>query len=115
MITELDLTTAYYGLNFARQQYYTATETLIAARRALENKRMGLMIEGKITGKNSEEREASGRAQMADEYLLVERAESLERELKLRFEFAQSEVDLVRAQLRLCELVDRTMPLPNWT
>lgn len=105
MITELEITKGYELLETAIQGLYEAGENETGARATLETRRLAGLADGTIEGKNADQREASARQVLEAEYLALEHAERTCRSARLVCDLARLEVERVRAQLRLAELL----------
>jgi hypothetical protein len=111
MIDDATLINAYTALCNRKYAYFIAGETAISARKTLEAKRLSLMAEGKIIGKNPEERAACAAQLLTVESAAVEQAEATERKARIDMELAQLDVDLEGKRLRLAELAANTAQL----
>ena len=96
MITEIEINQVYSSLIIARNGYREAGEEAITLKTALDIVRAEKILAGTITGKNAEEREASARAQLAEMYDQLERAEHAERYAKCVLDCANIEIDRVK-------------------
>jgi hypothetical protein len=97
---------AYEALKTAVLTAYEAGEAAIMAKNALEAMRLSMMMTGEIDGKNEAQREARARQLLEEKYDAVEFYEAGARRAKIALEVARLDVEMVRAQLRLAELVE---------
>jgi hypothetical protein len=95
---------AYTALSVCRQQLHTAAENVIALRYRLDCDRAAKIATGEIGGKNETERKAAERFALRDLYEQIDSAEFEERNARCAFDVAQTEVDRVKALLRLAEV-----------
>jgi cell division protein FtsL len=103
---------AYENLKIHTATLFSVTEIEIKAKRELEVRRLSLLAEGAITGKNAEEREACARRLLDREYKALEIAEKNTRTERTSFELARLDVECLRALLRLAEIEARAGELP---
>lgn len=99
-----EIEACYSGFELTMYNYHNASERAIAARSDLERKRLALLVEGKIIGKNEDERKASARTLLSEEYRAVDDADMAERYAKYSLEISQVRVDEVRLTVRALEM-----------
>lgn len=105
-LTSEAIEAAYEALKAAVIAAFDAGEAAIAARTALEAMRLSMLMTGEIAGKNEAEREAKARQLLEEKYEGVDVCEALARREKTALELARLDVERVRAELRLMELVE---------
>ncbi|MCA9868612.1 MAG: hypothetical protein KC410_19140 [Anaerolineales bacterium] len=106
MLTNETLTTTYEALKAAVVTAFSTGEMAIQAKAAFETGKAALLLDGRLDGKNQEQRDAQARELLSVLYRNAEVAEKAAREAKCGLETARLDVEVVRAQLRLLELVE---------
>ena len=97
---------AYEALKVAVIAAYEAGESAIVAKGNLEAMRHSMLMTGEIFGKNEAEREAKARQLLEEKFNAVDFYELEARRSKTVLDVARLDVEQVRAQLRLMELVE---------
>ena len=106
MLTNETLTATYESLKAAVITAFSTGEMAIQAKAAFETGKAALLLDGRLDGKNQEQRDAQARELLAVLYRNAEAAEKMAREAKCGLETARLDVGVVRAQLRLLELTE---------
>ena len=101
---EKEITEAYYKLQDATQFLYQAGEQVINARVAFETAKADKTASGEIAGKNEDERKASARKVLENEYRELSTCESIERSWRFQCDMASLEVKRVEAVLHLMDI-----------
>jgi len=104
MIILTDISTAYDQLTHATTAAFIAAETAANAKAALEVARAEATHDGRIDGKNQEQREAQARQVLTCQYNALEVADTAARYTRHGLDLARIEVERVRVILRLAEL-----------
>lgn len=99
----------YHQAMLAREAFFIASEKAIQLRAQIEQQRLFSLADGRITGKNAEEREACARKLFADDYYALSEAERDERYTKFDLDQAQARIEMIRCQLRLEESISRSV------
>lgn len=105
-MTKETIGVAYEALKAAVINAYEAGEAALLAKNALEAMRLSMLMTGEIAGKNEAEREAKARQLLEEKFDWVEECEAEARRAKTALEVARLDVEMMRAQLRLAELVE---------
>jgi hypothetical protein len=105
MIDATMIQDAYQELTTARDELHSVGEMVIQAKNLVDNLRAEKIANGEIIGKNEDERKAKARDLLAGHYALLEGYEKSEREARRNFDTATYRVEMVRALLRLDELL----------
>lgn len=103
-ITPERISNTYDALKLAISAAHNADEFLLTARQDIATKGAGLVLAGKLTGKNETERDAQKREQLAAEYVRLSEAERAQRAASAYLELARIDVEQLRMELRLAEL-----------
>jgi len=104
MIAVSEINDAYHELNRTQRGAYLQAERAIQAKANLEIKLLHRLADGSIEGKNQQLRDAAALALLADDYAALEIAEADSRAAKLELDLAWTEVNRIKALLRLAEL-----------
>jgi hypothetical protein len=105
-MTKETIGAAYEALKAAVVAAYDAGEAAIVAKSSLEAMRLSMLMTGEIDGKNETQREAKARQLLEEKYDALEICEAEARRTRAALEVAKLNVEQVRAQLRLMELVE---------
>lgn len=105
-MTKETIGAVYEALKVAVVNAFDAGEAAIAAKNSLEAMRLSMLMTGEIDGKNEAQREAKARQILEEKYGALEICEAEARRTRTALEVAKLNVEQVRAQLRLMELVE---------
>ncbi len=103
-------TQAYFDLMGKQQKVFEAGESAIAARELYERAKARAMLDGTLNGSNDAKREEQARQMFAEQYEALRAAERDERKARFEFEAAKLQVERLRAELRLSELISLHLP-----
>lgn len=105
-MTKESIGTVYEALKVAVATAFDTGEMAVQARTAFEAAKSALVLEGRLDGKNQELRDAQARELLSVLFRNADAAEGAARRAKHELELARLDVELVRAELRLMELVE---------
>lgn len=104
MINESKITQAYEIVATATRRAHETGECVATARFNLETAKLQALYDGRIDGKNEEQRKAASFVMFATLQQELEVCERENRQAKFEFELARLELERARALLRLMEL-----------
>ena len=103
-ITTERIAETYAEMRNATMKAQGAEERLLDAKFDITTKAAGLVLAGRLTGKNETERDAQKRELLATEYVALSAAEREHRMAMMRLEVCRLEVEQLRMEMRLAEL-----------
>ena len=101
----LELNSVYSILQTNQRDYYETSEKAIKAKHKLETERLIGLANGTISGKNSDERDASAREVIGELFVAHGKSQDDERGAKFLLDSSAMSVECTRARLRVLELL----------
>jgi len=104
MITEKAINQAYESLNMMKETLSSTSYALAMSKDALEGAIAKGLVDGTITGKNQQMRDAVAKDVLSELFDAVEDAENKYNTILLHYTLARNEVERIRLIVRLLEL-----------
>lgn len=101
---ETMLIAAYDHLTDKQGEFFLIAEKTLTAKRTLEDERAQGLSTGTISGKNTDEREASARLFLEADYIALDTCQREERQAKVELDYARTNLDMYRDLLRIAEI-----------